>query len=148
MTATAVVGFGQVQRVTVHFDDLDAIGIVHNAKYAVLVERALSAYWSARGHSFQDGQPTTSDVVHAVREFSITYHAPIRGTGDLDVHFWVERLGESSAVYRFRFLSPNRATVYAEGRRVVVKLDLATGRPAPWTPHGREVAAALLRDPG
>lgn len=136
---------GHTETVTVHFDDLDPMGIVHNARYAVLLERALSAYWSVRGHSFSNGRPTTPDVVHAVREFAITYLAPIRGTGEVLVDFWLDRLGESSGVYGFRFLSPDLSTVYAEGRRVVVKLDPSTGRPSPWTPHAREVATPLLR---
>ncbi|HZN71629.1 MAG TPA: thioesterase family protein [Micromonosporaceae bacterium] len=130
---------------TVHFDDLDPMGIVHNARYAVLLERALSAYWAARGHSFSNGRPTTPDVVHAVREFSIAYLAPIRGTGDVLVDFWLDRLGESSGVYGFRFLSSDRSTVYAEGHRAIVKLDPSTGRPSPWTQAAREVASTLLR---
>jgi acyl-CoA thioester hydrolase len=120
------------------------MGIVHNAKYAVLLERALSAYWSVRGHSFEGGRPTTPDVVHAVREYSITYHAPIRGTGEVLVHFWLDRFGESSGVYGFRFTSPDGATLHAEGRRVIVKLDPATLRPTPWTAHARQVASDLL----
>ena len=34
---------------------------------------------------------------------------------------------------------------YAEGRRVNVRLDAATMRPAPWTDHAREIAAPLIR---
>jgi acyl-CoA thioester hydrolase len=127
--SAATVHYGHVEPVTVHFDDLDAMGIVHNARYAVLLERALSAYWSPRGHAFTDGRPTTSDVVHAVREFTITYVAPIRGTGPVDVHFWVEKLGETSVVYGFRFRSGD--VLHAEGRRTIVKLDPANAMPPP-----------------
>jgi acyl-CoA thioester hydrolase len=139
--SATTVHYGQVEPVTVHYDDLDAMGIVHNARYAVLLERALSAFWAPRGHTFADGRPTTSDVVHAVREFTITYLAPIRGTGPVDVHFWVERLGETSVVYGFRFHSGG--VVHAEGRRSIVKLDPATLRPAPWSADGRAVIATL-----
>lgn len=134
----------QTVPVTVYFDDLDAMGIVHNARYAVLLERALSAYWSVRGHSFENGRPTTPDVIHAVREYTITYHTPIRGTGDILVEFWLDVFGESSGVYGFRFLSADGETVHAEGKRVIVKLDPRTGRPSPWTPGAREVATPLL----
>ncbi|HET6214237.1 MAG TPA: thioesterase family protein [Micromonosporaceae bacterium] len=147
MTAPALlsVDFGHAEPVVVHFDDLDPMGILHNARYAVLLERALSAYWWRRGHSFAGGRPTTPDVVHAVREYTITYHTPIRGTGETLVHFWLERLGESSAVYGFRFMSMDGETTYAEGQRVIVKLDPSTGRPAPWTPDGRAIATGLLK---
>lgn len=146
MTApTLAVEYGYVQPIAVHFDDLDAMGLVHNARYAVLLERSLSAYWAERGHSFAGGRPTSPDVFHAVREFAITYQAPIRGTGEVLVHFWLDHLGASSASYGFRVLSPDGATTYAEGRRTNIRLDPATLRPAPWTESARTVASALLR---
>ncbi len=141
----AAVEYGHVEHSTVHFDDLDAMGILHNARYAVLLERALTAYWSERGVAYRNGAATTPDVFHAVREFTITYRAPITGTGPVAVHFWLEHLGTSSAAYAFRFHSLDDATVYAEGTRAVVRLDPATLRPAPWTDTARAVAGTLLR---
>jgi acyl-CoA thioester hydrolase len=61
------------------------------------------------------------------------------------VHFWLESMGTTSADYRFRVTSADGATVFAEGRRVNVRLDPATMRPAPWTEHGRTLGAELLR---
>jgi acyl-CoA thioester hydrolase len=146
MTITALpVDYGHLETLAIHFDDLDAMGLVHNGRYPVLLERALTPYWSARGHSYAGGRPSTPDVFNAVREFSISYLAPIRGTGEVAVHFWLERLGETSADYRFRFLSPDGTTVHAEGRRLIVRIDPRTLRPAPWTPAGRSVASTLLR---
>jgi len=142
---TLTVEYGHVEPIVIHFDDLDAMGIVHNGRYAVLLERALAPYWSARGHSFANGRVTSPDTFHAVREFSISYLTPIRGTGEVAVHFWLEHFGETSGEYRFRFLSLDGRTVHAEGRRVVVRLDPASLRPVPWTEAGRAVAAALLR---
>jgi acyl-CoA thioester hydrolase len=139
------IGVGHVQPVVVHFDDLDAMGIVHNARYAVLLERAIAAYWAAHGHSFAGGRPTTPDVVHAVREFAITYRVPIRGTGEVAVHFWLDSFGRTSAEYGFRFLSADHTVVHAEGRRAIVRLDPATLRPTPWTDAGRAVGEPLLR---
>ena len=85
-----------------------------------------------------------ADVMHAVAEYSISYRTPVRGTGEIGVHFWVETLGETSAVYRFRILSADGQTVHAEGRRVNVKLDPHTLRPAPWSDDARTHAATLL----
>ena len=138
--------YGDLVRLPVHFDDLDAMGVLHNARYAVLVERAVVLWWAARGVSFTGGRPTTPDAFNVVREYAIAFHRPVRGTGEVGVHFWVERLGTTSADYRFRVISPDGATVYAEGRRVNVRLDPATMRPVPWTEQGRTIAAALLRE--
>ncbi|GAA0556680.1 hotdog domain-containing protein [Paractinoplanes ferrugineus] len=144
MTATTV-EYGHATRVPVHFDDLDALGVLHNARYAVLIERALTNWWSDRGVSFAGGAPTTPDAFNVVREYAITFHAPVRGTGDIAVHFWLDKLGSSSAAYSFRVTSVDGTLVHAEGRRVNVRLDPATMRPAPWTAEGRALAETLLR---
>ena len=146
-TTDPTAGYGHVEPVWVHFDDLDALGMLHNARYAVLLERALTPYWAARGHSFDGGRATSPDIFHAVRAYTITYLAPIRGTGQVGVHFWLEQFGETSATYGFRFLSLDRDRVYAEGQRAIVRVDPATLRPAPWSDAAREVAATLLREP-
>jgi acyl-CoA thioester hydrolase len=121
------------------------MGVLHNSRYAVLVERAVVLWWTERGVSFSGGRPTTPDAFNVVREYAITFHLPVRGTGEIDVHFWVERLGTSSAEYRFRVTSTDGETVFAEGRRVNVRLDPATMRPVAWTEHGRGIAEALVR---
>ncbi|MFC0503977.1 acyl-CoA thioesterase [Micromonospora costi] len=136
--------FGHVEHVTVHFDDLDAMGILHNARYAVLLERALSPYWAERGLGFR-GAASPPDLFHAVREFTITYRTPIATTGPVAVHFWLDHFGTTSATYGFEFRSLDGGTVFAEGRRSIVRLDPATLRPAPWSEAARAVAATLLR---
>src|SRR5690349_818985 len=77
--------------------------------------------------------------------YSITFHVPVRGTGEIAVHFWAEKLGTTSADYRFRVTSTDDQIVYAEGRRVIINLDPATMRPHPWTEEGRRLATRLLR---
>ncbi|NHC46404.1 acyl-CoA thioesterase [Motilibacter aurantiacus] len=128
---------GHVGYVEVHFDDLDALGMLHNSRYVVLVERALGAYWTERGYTFHDGRPTKPDVFQVVRELRITYSVPVTRPSRLAVHFWVETMGRSSATYRFRVMSEDRSVVHADGSRVVVRVDPATRRPTPWTDEAR-----------
>ncbi|MFF4811273.1 acyl-CoA thioesterase [Micromonospora chersina] len=137
--------FGHVEHVTVHFDDLDSMGILHNARYAVLLERALTPYWAERGVAFSGDLRSAPDVFHAVREFTITYRAPITGVGPLAVHFWLEHFGTSSARYAFEFRSVDGKVLHADGTRSIVRLDPATLRPTAWTEAGRAVAETLLR---
>jgi acyl-CoA thioester hydrolase len=145
LPAPFTVDYGHVDFVAVHFDDLDAMGVVHNARYALLLERALAAFWNARGHSFVDGRPTTEDSFNVVKEYRITYRTPIRMAGDVAVHLWTDRVGETSGTYGFRILSVDGSTVHAEGIRVVVKLDPTTMRPIPWTAAARRIAESLAR---
>ena len=75
-----------------------------------------------------------------MRSLSVSYLAPIRGTGQVGVHFWFDYFGRSSAQYGFRFLSEDGNVVYAEGTRTIVRLDPETLRPARWTDAIRQVA--------
>jgi acyl-CoA thioester hydrolase len=138
---------GTQERVPVYYDDLDAMGIVHNARYAVLLERALDAFWRRHGYTFDNGAFSKPDLCLAVVEFSIAYRTPIRGTGSVDVDLWLDRLGSSSATYAFRVQSVDSTATHAEGRRVHVRLDPETTRPTAWTPPCREIFETLLRTP-
>ncbi len=111
------------ETVMVYFDDLDAMGVVHNGRYAVLLERALAAYWTRAGWPYDPGHPRFAEVLFVVREFAITYHAPISRIGAVRVQLWLDHLGNTSAVYGFRVRSDDGAVVHAEGRRVQVRLD-------------------------
>ncbi|MDF5757559.1 thioesterase family protein [Spongiactinospora sp. TRM90649] len=144
---TTTVQTGHIEPVQIHFDDLDAMGVVHNARYVLLLERALAAYWSERGWPFDPALPHFTDIFFVVREFTITYHVPLSTVGTAGVHFWIERIGTSSVVYGFRVLSADHSVVHAEGRRVQVKLDPATLRPAPMAGRLREALRALTVEP-
>ncbi len=126
-----------IEHVDVHFDDLDLMGIVHNARYAVLVERAISAFWTRHGHGFD-----RSKTLFAVAEFTINYRVPITRLGPVGVEFWLDRLGTSSAVYGYRVVSDD--VVHADGKRVMIQLDPVTRRPSPWPAETRAVAEQLL----
>jgi len=78
-----------------------------------------------------------------VREFAITYHVPIARVGTVQVQLWLDHLGTTSVVYGFRVLSDG-TVVHAEGRRVQVRLDPATLRPAVIGPELREACRPLL----
>ncbi|MGP2438200.1 acyl-CoA thioesterase [Streptomyces sp. JW3] len=149
MTAEApsapVLSPGRLVPVTVHFDDLDALGLLHNARYPVLVERAWGELWEAYGHRYTGDWAAAGDACNAVKELRISYEAPVTRPGGYAVHLWLERLGRTGLTYGFRFCSADGATTYARGSRVLVRLDPATMRPAPWSEEFRTVGRGLLR---
>lgn len=132
------------EEVTIHFEDLDAMGIVHSGRYVNVFERALAAYWGRAGWSYDPGYPRFAEALFVVREFTITYHVPISRAGTVRVQLWLERLGTTSLCYGFRVVSDDETIVHAEGRRVQVRLDPATLRPAPITPELRAACGSLL----
>ena len=89
--------------------------------------------------------PGFKDVFFVVREFAITYHVPITRVGPVHVQLWIDHLGNTSAVYGFRVLSADETVTHAEGRRVQVRLDPSTLRPAVIGPELREACAPLVR---
>jgi len=135
---------GVTETVDVHFEDLDAQGVVHNARYVLLLERAMSAYWTRNGYPWDPSSPQFMSVFFVVKEFTITYHAPITRPGPVSVQFWIDRLGTTSAVYGFRVVSHDETVTYAEGRRVQVRLDPTTLRPAVIGPELRAACEPLL----
>ncbi|MER6625009.1 MULTISPECIES: thioesterase family protein [unclassified Streptomyces] len=135
---------GRLIPVTVHFDDLDALGLLHNARYPLLVERAWTELWQEKGVRFDGDWAAAGDACNAVRELRIGYEAPVTRTGTYAVHLWLERLGRTGLTYGFRFCSQDGAVTYARGSRVLVRLDATTLRPAPWSETFRDGARELL----
>ncbi|MEU0682393.1 MULTISPECIES: acyl-CoA thioesterase [Streptomyces] len=149
MTAEAppalALSYGRLIPVTVHFDDLDALGLLHNARYPLLVERAWAELWQANGVTFDGDWAAAGDACNAVKELRLTYEAPVTRPGPYAVHLWLDRLGTTGLTYGFRFCSPDGAVTYARGSRVLVRLDATTLRPAPWSEAFRGAARGLLR---
>ncbi|HVI00422.1 MAG TPA: hotdog domain-containing protein [Enhygromyxa sp.] len=74
----------------IYFDDLDPFSILHNARYLLLFERALGAFWMDVGWgAFQDSE--RPEQFHLVRQNSIEYLSPVRGVGKVRVRVGVDR---------------------------------------------------------
>ena len=63
----------------------------------------------------------------------------------MHVQLWLDHLGNTSAVYGFRVLSQDETVTHADGRRVQVRLDPATLRPAVIGPELRAASRPLQR---
>jgi acyl-CoA thioester hydrolase len=146
MTATAqnstpTVDAGVLIPVTVHLDDLDQMGLLHNSRYQVLVERAWVAFWRDQG--LIGAGSLVEDSFNVVKAFTITYDLPVMAFGEYAVHLWVERMGVTSATACYRVCSTDGGTTYAHGSRTVVRLDSTTLSPTPWSDKVREIAQTI-----
>jgi acyl-CoA thioester hydrolase len=131
----------------VFFDDLDAMGMLHNAHYLRLIERATSAFFEANGWRWRRGAALNPDQHYVVAEQSLRYLEPVRDPGELVIELWVSELGQSSATFAFAVSSADGTHLHARARRVHVKLDPVSLRPAPWTSELRDQLATLVRRP-
>jgi acyl-CoA thioester hydrolase len=122
----------------VYFDDLDPFHILHNARYVLLFERTLGAFWMEVGlGAFQDQD--RPEQFHLVARNEIDYREPVRGVGKVRVRVWVERIGNTSLTFAFRMLANDRDVDHARGKRVIVHVDPGTLRPRPWSADLRTV---------
>ncbi|MEV5148231.1 acyl-CoA thioesterase [Streptomyces sp. NPDC052727] len=126
----------------VHFDELDAMGLLHNSRYQVLVERAWTAFWYAQGFGGSNG--LENDAFNVVKAFTITYEAPVSAPGTYAVNLWIDRLGTTSATAGYRVCSSDGGTTYAHGTRTAIRLDPATFLPTPWSDRARDVARTIM----
>jgi acyl-CoA thioester hydrolase len=137
--------YGFLVPMTVHFDDLDSFGMLHNSHYGVLAERAWTWYWLQREVGYSKDGVVIGDGFIVVKELRISYEFPIDRPGKYGVHVWIERLGRTSATYGFRVCSGDGSRTYAHGSRTIVCLDRKTLRPSAWSEHVRSLSRELLR---
>lgn len=120
-----------IHRSTVWFDELDMLGVLHNARYAIHVERAMTAWY----HSLPGLDPADDYVV--VKHYEIEFLRPFtQERGELIVEIGLGQLGKTSAVYTFRCLSvtgDGAEIEHARGSRTIVKVTRGELRPTPWT---------------
>lgn len=120
----------------VYFDDLDPFRILHNARYLLLFERTLGSFWQHVGLGGFDAD--VEDHSHLVRANAIEYLRPVRGTGEVRVRLWVEKMGRTSMTIGFRLMPLDQDLDCAVGRRTIVCVDPKTQQPTPWTAAFRE----------
>lgn len=129
---------------TVHgifLDDLDAIGVLHNARYLLMFERALGAFWRHLGWRRMLDYESNPDRLQVVRENRVEYLRPVKAVDEVRIHTWIGKLGRTSMSFRFRMLPTDGDAPFAEGTRVVVKVDLGSRRPAPWSNGLRDLVS-------
>ncbi|WP_416974819.1 acyl-CoA thioesterase [Streptomyces sp. 4F14] len=135
--------FGETIPVNVHFDEMDAFGTLHNARYPLLVERAWIRMWQGLDPDGDWEMP--AETCYVVKELRIDYQKPVRRPGAYVVHFWLERLGNTSLTYGFRLCAMDGSVTYALGTRVLVHLDPQAREPAPLAERFKGVARRLMR---
>lgn len=129
----------------VYFDDLDGFQILHNARYLLLFERTIGAFWQRLGYTGNFATDANRDQVHLVRSNAIEYLRPVDGVGELRVRVWVEKLGRSSLVLAFRVLPMDQDVDFATGTRAIVHIELPSRTPTPWSDDFRARVAPYVK---
>lgn len=130
----------------VYFDDLDPFGILHNARYVLLFERAIGSFWRELGWGGPLDSQSNPDQFHLVRANHVEYLKPVVGVGRVRIRVWVDTLGRTSLTFGLRCLPLDEDIDHARGTRVIVKVDPETRRPRPWTEAVRKKLAPYIDD--
>ncbi len=130
----------------VYFDDLDPFGILHNARYVVLFERAIGSFWRKLGWGGPLDSQSNPDQFHLVRVNHIEYLRPVVGVGQVRLRVWVRKLGRTSLTFGLRCLPLDEDVDHAKGSRVIVKVHPDSRRPEPWSEAVRAELSAYRED--
>lgn len=119
----------------VYFDEMDPLGVMHNSRFSVHVERAQSALFEELGYGWTELSERHEDIGYVVRGIALEFTAPVASPGVMTVEVVAVRLGRTSATWGYRCAVPGSEgddVPVASGTRVVVKVD-GSGQPTPWT---------------
>lgn len=119
----------------VYFDEMDPLGVMHNSRFSVHVERAQSALFEELGYGWTELSERHEDIGYVVRGIALEFTAPVASPGVMSVEVVAVRLGRTSATWGYRCAVPGPEgddVPVASGTRVVVKVD-GSGQPTPWT---------------
>ncbi|MEZ0578830.1 acyl-CoA thioesterase [Nocardioides sp. MH1] len=129
-------------RATLRWADIDVYGHMNNARYFELIDTVVNDHLAREVGTDIRALP----AIGLVAEVSCRYFAEITYPGELELGIYVERLGNSSIVYRVGIFqgAPDEggAVAAAEGRFVHVYVD-NTDPARPTTPLPAEVRAAV-----
>ena len=130
----------------IYFDDLDAFQILHNARYLLLFERTIGAFWQHLGYGTLIDAQRDPDQFHLVRVNQMEYCQPVRGVGQVRCRVWVEKLGRTSLTFGFRMLPLDEDVDHAVGSRVIVRVEPGNLTPTPWSDAFRARLAPYCHD--
>ncbi|MBQ0987272.1 acyl-CoA thioesterase [Streptomyces sp. F63] len=152
-TGSAATGVPGSFRTTteVAWDELDALGVLHHARFPVHAERAFSRLLDTMGYPYDPDPAVHPERHHVVARLDITFTGPVDRPGTLHIEQRVTALGRTSLTTGFTVMAADgdgaAAGAVAEGARTAVHIDRATRRPRPWSEEFRARLRAALAGP-
>jgi acyl-CoA thioester hydrolase len=127
----------------VFWDQLDALGVLHNAHYILLIERARTEFWRSLGVKGY-GEENFDWPYYVVRN-EVNYRMPILGECKARVTVSIRRVGNASLTFVHEIYREDGALA-AEASTVIVRTSSETQRPIPWSDGFRALVAPFVRE--
>jgi acyl-CoA thioester hydrolase len=116
-------------RLRVRYDECDQQGVVFNSHYFAYFDVALTEAFRHAGCPYQEMTAKGTDAM--VAEAHARYRSPARFDDEIDLEWWVTRLGNKSMSTRIDVKRDGEVLVEGEMRHVFVDLDKGGSRPMP-----------------
>lgn len=129
--------------IQVRSTDMDADGIVNNARYFEYFEQARLEHLVSIGLVKRPRPPGELDRAFTIAEATCRYRAPVRHRDPLTVRVWTKHVGNRSFVLAYEIVRRDTASLVAEGSSAQVWLD-AAGQPAPLDAAARAALVGSL----
>ena len=131
--------------IRVRSTDMDADGIVNNARYLEYFEQARLEHLVAIGLVKRPRPPGEPSRPFTIAEATCRYRAPARHRDVLLVRVWTQHVGNRSFTLGYAIVRSEEGSAVAEGSSAQVWLD-ADGRPAALDARAREALLGSLEE--
>ena len=131
----------------VHFDELDALGVLHHTRYLIHLERAQQAFFQDLLGVDDFGADRDEDIYVVVRGLTSRFREPVRNPGEILVKYEISKVRAAGVSMDFSITDPEGKALYCTGERIVCKLSGVTHQPTPWTePFEAAMKNRLVKD--
>jgi acyl-CoA thioester hydrolase len=114
-----------VERISIRWGDMDAMGQVNNTVYFLFMEHARIGWFDALVPEEAAWKSTGSVIANA----SCNFKRPFNYPGTVEVKVYTGELGGSSVPTFYDLVLYETQTIYADGEATVVFIDMKTQKP-------------------
>ncbi|WP_420411102.1 acyl-CoA thioesterase [Roseibium sp.] len=119
--------------------DVDIYGHVNNVQYLSYFDTAVNSWYIENGLI----DPASSETVFLVAETSCNYFAELLFPSVVSAGLKIEKLGQSSVIFRVGLFSGEDQSTAAHGRFVHIHVDRMSRRPVPISDNTRAILSTL-----
>ena len=121
----------------VHFDELDALGLLHHTRYLLHLERAQQKFFEKLLGVDDFNKDRDEDIYVVVHGLEVRFRQALSNPGLIAVDYTISRIRSGGVTMSFTIRHPEKNTVYCDGTRTLCKLSANSHQPTPWTPPFR-----------
>ena len=128
----------------VHFDELDALGVLHHTRYLIHLERAQQKFFEHLLGVNDFNAERDEDIYVVVHSVEARFREPLRNPGEIRIAYQIDRIRSGGVTMSFTITNPETDATYCTGLRTVCKLSAETHQPKTWTTKFRDAMEAHL----